>query len=249
MPYCELADAKIYYEEYGAGFPVLLFAPGGMWSNIEKWRGTPEEPIRPVHDWTDVLADKYRVIAMDQRNAHRSSGTMEAHHGWDTYTNDQLQLMTHLGHEKFHTIGACIGGSYCMNIAKLAPERVATVVLQNPIGFNPDCPTYFPDSVEKLAGELAETRDDIDPEAVKSFRDNMFPGDFVFSVDRDFVKDLKTPAMLLHGKTPSHPAAISAELEALLPEGTVFLKDWERPEHDQVQRDTVRAFLDAHTPN
>ncbi|HAT34128.1 MAG TPA: alpha/beta hydrolase [Rhodospirillaceae bacterium] len=248
MPYCERDDAKIYYETYGSGFPVLLFAPGGMWSNISKWRATEEEPIRPVHDWTDVLADKFTVVAMDQRNAERSSGALLADHGWDTYTNDQLAIMDDLGFDKFHTIGGCIGGSYCLNIAKLAPERVASVVLQNPIGLHPDHPEYFPGTVDKWAAELMETRDDITPEAVASFRENMFGRDFVFSVDRDFVRTLKTPAMLLHGKDKPHPAVVSAELEELLPEGSVFLKDWERPEHDRAQLDAVNAFLEANTP-
>ena len=128
MPYCERDDAKIYYETYGSGFPVLLFAPGGMWSNINKWRGTPEEPIRPVHDWTEGLADKFTVVAMDQRNAERSSGALLAEHGWDTYTGDQLAVMDDLGFDKFHTIGGCIGGSFCLNIAKLAPPPVLTCV-------------------------------------------------------------------------------------------------------------------------
>ena len=33
MPVLKLSDAEIYYQEYGAGYPVLLFAPGGMRSS------------------------------------------------------------------------------------------------------------------------------------------------------------------------------------------------------------------------
>mgnify|MGYP000928861358 CR=1 FL=1 len=91
-------------------------------------------------------------------------------------------------------------------------------------------------------------RDDIKIDAIGSFKRNMFGGDFVFSVDRDFVKSLKTPAMLLHGKDKPHPAATSAELEELLPEGAVMLKDWERPDHGDAQRDKVIHFLGVNTP-
>ena len=55
-------------------------------------------------------------------------------------------------------------------------------------------------------------------------------------------------AMLLHGKDKPHPAVISTELEELLPEGSVMLKDWERPDHGDVQRDTVIEFLSVNTP-
>ena len=30
MPSFEHGDATIYYEEFGSGYPVLLFAPGGL---------------------------------------------------------------------------------------------------------------------------------------------------------------------------------------------------------------------------
>lgn len=253
MPICKRDDAEIYFEEYGSGFPVLLFSPGSVWASIEKWGPRPNGEPRAVLNWTEVLADKFHVIAMDQRNARNSSGAIEADHGWDTYAYDQLAIMDQLGLEKFHTIGACIGASYCLNIARLAPERVCSVVLQNPIGLHPDHPTYFPDNVDDWSAELMATRDDIKPEAVKSFKANMFgekcpSPDLVFSVDKDFIRNLKTPAMLLHGKDKPHPAVTSAELEKLLPKGTVLLKDWEQPDHTDAQRDTVIEFLEANTP-
>ncbi len=37
MPTFKRADVSIYYEEYGTGYPILLFAPGGMRSSIEFW--------------------------------------------------------------------------------------------------------------------------------------------------------------------------------------------------------------------
>ena len=135
-----------------------------------------------------------------------------------------------------------------MNIARLAPERVCSVVLQNPIGMHPDHPEYFPDTVEKWAAELMSERNDIKIDSIRSFKQNMFGSDFVFSVDREFVKSLKTPAMLLHGKDKPHPAVTSAELEELLPEGSVMLKEWERPDHGDAQRDMVIQFLGVNTP-
>ena len=253
MPTCKRGDAELYFEEYGAGFPVLLFSPGSVWASIEKWGPRPDGEPRSVLNWTEVLADQFHVIAMDQRNARNSSGALLADHGWDTYAHDQLAIMDHLGIDKFHTIGACIGGSYCLNIARLAPDRVCSVVLQNPIGLHPDYPTYFPGNVDDWSAALMETRDDIKPDAVASFKANMFgekcpSPDFVFSVDKDFVRTLNTPAMLMHGKDKPHPAVTSAELEKLLPKSALMLKDWESPEHTDVQRDTVIEFLKKHTP-
>jgi hypothetical protein len=33
MPTCKRDDAELYFEEYGAGFPVLLFSPGSVWAS------------------------------------------------------------------------------------------------------------------------------------------------------------------------------------------------------------------------
>ena len=86
MPTFKRNDVSIYYEEYGSGYPILLFAPGGMRSSIEFWAKSPFDP-------TKELAANFRVIAMDQRNAGKSSGPITANDGWDTYTGDHIALI------------------------------------------------------------------------------------------------------------------------------------------------------------
>src|SRR5258705_5503522 len=102
MPVLKRDDAEIYFEEFGSGYPVLLFAPGGLRSRIEMWHAPAEGPARPWNDWTEELESRYRVIAMDQRNAGRSRGAIAANHGWHTYAADHLALMDHLGFKQFH---------------------------------------------------------------------------------------------------------------------------------------------------
>src|SRR5207302_538157 len=72
MPSIEHRGAHIYYEEFGQGFPILTFAPAGLASVIDVW-SQPSAPINP----TTEFADKYRVIAMDQRNAGGASGPLQ----------------------------------------------------------------------------------------------------------------------------------------------------------------------------
>lgn len=247
MPVLKRPDGEIYYEEYGRGFPILLFAPGGLRSRLEMWHHPADGPRRTWHDWTDVLADGYRVVAMDQRNAGRSRAAIEPDHGWDTYTADQLALMDHLGHQRFHTLGGCIGGSYCLNIIRMAPDRVVSAVLQNPIGVHPEHPDYFWDSHAEWCKELLAVRPELSREKIKAFGKNMWGAGFVFCVDRDFVRKCPVPTMLLPGTDIPHPAATSAELAALLP-GVEVLENWRGPDHMDEQYRRVRAFLDRHTP-
>ena len=48
MPYFERDGVKLYYEETGEGFPLLLFAPGGMRSSIEFWDHSPFDPRKEL---------------------------------------------------------------------------------------------------------------------------------------------------------------------------------------------------------
>src|SRR4249920_2113365 len=125
MPVLKRPDGEIHYEEYGQGYPILLFAPGGMRSRMEMWPAPAGGPPRPWSDWTQSLAGHYRVIAMDQ-----------------------------LGFHRFHTLGGCIGGSFCLKLCEIAPDRITAAVLQNPIGLHPDHPEYFPESFAEWAAEM-----------------------------------------------------------------------------------------------
>ena len=64
MPSFQHQRANIYYEEFGQGFPILTFAPAGLQSVIDVWN----QPMAPINPTTEFAA-KFRVIAMDQRNA------------------------------------------------------------------------------------------------------------------------------------------------------------------------------------
>jgi pimeloyl-ACP methyl ester carboxylesterase len=249
MPLLRRDDADIYYEEYGDGFPILLFAPGGLRSRLELWHKPDTGPDRVWNDWTKVLAPHFRVIAMDQRNAGHSRGSLKPDHGWHTYADDQLSLMDHLGHARFHTLGGCIGASYCLQLCELVPDRVTSAVLQNPIGLHPDQPGYFPNSTIEWGAEHRTTRpEEFDEEVLASFSHNMWDGGFAFSTTRAFAKTCSVPTLLLPGTDIPHPAVTSDELEELLP-GVEVLREWRGPDHLAAQRDAVIAFLQRHTPH
>ena len=114
MPSFEHNGARLYYEEYGQGFPILTFAPAGLASVIKVW-SEPSAPINP----TTEFSDRFRVIAMDQRNAGgQSRAPITAQDGWDSYTSDHIALLDHLRIDRVHLYGQCIGGSFILNLLK-----------------------------------------------------------------------------------------------------------------------------------
>src|ERR1700730_6608004 len=118
MPILKIPDGEIYYEVHGSGFPLMIFAPGGLRSELAFWRHSPSNPTAPA-PWMDpmaVLGDKYRVVAMDQRNAGRSRTQIDGSDDWHIYAADHLALADHLGLDRFHVMGGCIGGSFCLTL-------------------------------------------------------------------------------------------------------------------------------------
>jgi pimeloyl-ACP methyl ester carboxylesterase len=248
MAVLQRPDGTIHYEVFGRGFPVLLFAPGGLRSAIPWWSQAPGEPPRPWVDWTKGLpAAGFTAIALDQRNAGESVTAIAADHGWHSYAADHLALMDHLGFTRFHVLGGCIGGSFCLKAMETAPQRVAAAVLQNPIGRHPEHPEFFTKMHADWSADQRVRRPELDAASLAAFGRNMWDGDFVFCTDRAFVRQCRTPALLLPGTDIPHPAATSAELAALLPQIEV-LTNWRGPDHLAAQEKRVVDFLRAHAP-
>ena len=125
MSFYEQGPVRIRYQETGSGFPLLLIAGGGLNSAI---LGLTRAPFNPVEEFKG----EYRCIASDLRNANagQSSGPLEIDRPWDSFTDDHLGLMDHLGINKFMVHGFCIGGPFIWNLLKRAPDRVVAAVLQ-----------------------------------------------------------------------------------------------------------------------
>jgi pimeloyl-ACP methyl ester carboxylesterase len=242
MPSFQNGDATIYYEEYGQGFPILTFAPGGMMSTIEFWH-RPASPVDP----TQVFAADFRVIAMDQRNAGgQSHAPIRDTDGWHTYASDHIALLDHLRIDQCHLYGQCIGGPFILSLLKAQPQRIVSAVIAQPIGrigpLPPGRSANFSGWVEKLTGHPEATDRVLD-----AFYQNMYGPDFGYSVDREFVASCQTPCLVLAGNDEAHPFVIAEEIARLLPNAE-FIPDWKQGEPLAVATARMKQFLSDHTP-
>jgi pimeloyl-ACP methyl ester carboxylesterase len=231
MPTCSYDDVNLYYEEYGEGFPILLFAPGGMRSALRYWAGSQWNPI-------EVLAPHFRVIAMDQRNAGKSTAPVMGTDGWHTYTRDHIQLLDHLQIDKCHVMGGCIGGPYCFGMMQEAPDRIASAILQQTIGLDNNRQAFY-EMFDSWAEELKESFTGVSDDEWVQFRSNMYDGKFVFNVDQKFVQQCQIPMLVLMGSDLYHPESTSRKIATLAP-NVQFLEKWKDPEQDG----TVKAVID-----
>jgi pimeloyl-ACP methyl ester carboxylesterase len=248
MSFYEKGAVRIRYEEVGSGFPLLIIPGGGLNSTMAFLsKGSPFDPMVE-------LKDEYRCITCDLRNATggESTGPLEADRPWDAYTDDQLGLMDHLGIDKFMVLGFCIGGPFIWNLIKRAPNRVVAGVLAQPSGSRPEKRDLFYEGNMKGWGpELVKRRPEIATDTVDKFLTKTYrtDADFVFTVTRDFVRNCKTPVLILPDDIPPHPYAVAMEAAMLAPNAEVSMFPWKEPkERIPLAVRQIRSFLRAHRP-
>jgi pimeloyl-ACP methyl ester carboxylesterase len=121
---------EVHYEVFGAGAPLLMFAPGGFDATIEKWRAASA--------WTGInaleaLASQFQVIAYDRRESGQSGGRVERL-SWHTYARQAKALLDHLKIESALVLGGCMGCSVALAFAVDYPEATRALLLHWPVG-------------------------------------------------------------------------------------------------------------------
>jgi pimeloyl-ACP methyl ester carboxylesterase len=244
----ERGSVRIYYEEVGKGFPLLVIPGGGLNSRIDVlFRSSPFNPFVE-------FGGEYRVIAADLRNAPdgQSTGPVEADRPWESYAEDQLGLMDQLGIDRFMVIGFCIGGPLVWNLLKRAPDRVVAGVLAQPSGVLPSNPEIFYErNIRLWAPELLKQRSDLSMEPVDGFLTKMYRGnpEFVITVTRDFVRTCQTPLLIMPDDIPEHPYEVAMESAMLALNAQVSMFPWAKPPaRTPLAVRHVRSFLRASAP-
>lgn len=130
MPIASIDGISTRYEVIGSGPPLLLYAPGGFDATIEKWSALGiYARNRPL----DALSRHFRCIVFDRRECGQSGGRIERI-TWAHYVAQGKGLLDHLGIERAHLMGGCMGCAPVTAFALAHPERVQRMVLFWPVG-------------------------------------------------------------------------------------------------------------------
>lgn len=120
-------DAKIYYEDHGAGPPIVLVH--GWMCSSKFWQKNVTE-----------LAKEFRVVTLDLRGHGNSSKGLTGH-TIRHYGRDVREIIEHLGLQEVVLVGWSLGGpvvlSYYEQYRKDARLRALGLVDATPFPFNP----------------------------------------------------------------------------------------------------------------
>ena len=234
MPLYQRGDVRIRYEETGSGFPLLVTPGGGLNSRVSNWPTA-------VFNAMDVFKNDFRCITMDQRNANGgdSTGPVPIDNPWDAFADDQLGLMDHLGIREFFYMGYCIGGCFAGK-------------LMQRVGHLPGDPTVmYRYTKENWVSDFMKRRPDVSTDTIEKYLHNLYAvqPDFLYSVSRDFIRNCRTPMLVLPDDVPGHPLQTSIDVASLAPNAEITVYPWKEPEElKQRTIDRVRRFLRAHIP-
>jgi len=118
------------YEVIGSGPPLLMYSPAGFDATLDKW--TTQGVYARIR-LLDHLPKRYTCIVFDRRETGQSGGRVERI-GWNDYVAQGRGLLDHLGFDRAHLLGGCMG---CCPVAAFAvahPERVLSTILYWPVG-------------------------------------------------------------------------------------------------------------------
>ncbi|MFD2415143.1 alpha/beta fold hydrolase [Amycolatopsis pigmentata] len=115
MPFFDLSDVKLWFDEYGTGDEVVLSSAAGF------------------DTYPAVLADgptNCHVFTLQARGFGRSTHlTAPPEQGWlDQWADDVLAFADHLGLERFVYTGVSHGGGIGWHLARRHPERLKALI-------------------------------------------------------------------------------------------------------------------------
>lgn len=138
MPYADVNQQRIYFEDSGGDGPPVILGHGFLMDH---------EMFAPQ---VAALTPTYRVITWDERGFGQTEYDGQPFSYWDSAA-DCLGLLDHLGIDRAVVGGMSQGGFLSLRVALTAPERVRALILL-------DTEAGLP-SEETMAGEdlMAET--------------------------------------------------------------------------------------------
>lgn len=130
MAFANIDGISTRYDVTGEGPPLLMYSPGGFDARIEKWS---DLGVYARIKLLDHLPKSYTCITFDRRENGKSGGRVEKI-GWDSYVRQGAGLLDHLGFEKAHIMGGCMGCCPVMAFAVAHPKRTLSMVHYWPVG-------------------------------------------------------------------------------------------------------------------
>jgi pimeloyl-ACP methyl ester carboxylesterase len=130
LAFAVIDGIRTRYEVIGSGPPLLMYSPAGFDATLDKWT---TQGVYARVKLLDHLPKKYTCIVFDRRETGESGGRVERI-TWGHYALQGMGLLDHLGFERAHLLGGCMGCCPVLAFAVARPQRVLSMILWWPVG-------------------------------------------------------------------------------------------------------------------
>src|SRR3954468_1999207 len=130
MAFATIDGIATRYEVTGDGPPLLMYSPAGFDATLDKWR---TQGVYAKTRMLDHLSERHACIVFDRRETGQSGGRVERI-TWNHYVAQGKGLLDHLGIEKAHLMGGCMGCAPVVAFGVAQPEMTLSMVLYWPVG-------------------------------------------------------------------------------------------------------------------
>lgn len=130
MPTAIIDGIATRYEVHGAGPAILMYAPAGFDATLEKWT---TQGVYARIKLLEHLPRFYSCIMFDRRECGASGGRVERL-TWAHYVAHGKALIEHLGFERAHIMGGCMGCCPTAAWGVMHPQMVLSMTLYWPVG-------------------------------------------------------------------------------------------------------------------
>jgi len=148
--FAEANGARLYYEVYGEGEPLLLIM--GLGANHLSW--TAQIP---------VYSREFRVIAFDNRGTGQSDFPAGAEYTIPVLADDAAALLDALGVDSAHVYGISMGGMIAQEMALRHPDRVESLILGATTPGGPNAVAPQPEALTPLLEQGAAIDRSVNP--------------------------------------------------------------------------------------
>ncbi|GGG63648.1 alpha/beta fold hydrolase [Epilithonimonas arachidiradicis] len=210
--FIDLNDAKIYYEEYGKGEPLLLLH-GNNGSISDFYKQIP------------FFSKHYRVIAIDTRGQGRSTDLTTDDYSYDQFASDLYKIIKNLKLDKVNIVGWSDGGNTGLTFNLEHPELVNKLVT---IGANLDPCGVDENLIKTFQQQLAENTGN--PRLIKLMLNHP-------NINYKELMNIHNPVLVIAGSNdvikPEHTNLINSFIKnselAIIPNSTHYVP-FEQPE-------------------
>ena len=197
--YVDVGDAKIYYEVYGKGKPLVILHGGIAGSTYE------------MAELIDQFSKYYQVIAISTRG-HGKSGIGTKPHTYEQKAKDAVAVLNQVTKDSVTVFGFSDGGYTGYYLASMFPERVKQMVI---IGAGETHPGDYKINLKvsdmmKLDKVYWEQQLRLMPEPgrLQEMFDKVSDASAKMLVSKDFFATIKCPVLVMSG---NHDQFLSTE--------------------------------------